>query len=100
MITNHARSMRTKCGTEFAETIKKQLLPAKLSGIEAVKRVGTSNGTCWILVAYKKTEAAKMVADIITREASEYPEFTTMDALTLMNQQLGAITTKPEVITH
>jgi hypothetical protein len=85
---------------EFAQNIQNKLVETNLYEIEIVKRAGTSNGTCWVMVRYKKDKAAKMVADLITREAAQYPEFKDMDALTLMNQQLERINTKPVVVTQ
>jgi hypothetical protein len=63
-----------------------------------MKRVKTADDTFWVLIMYKKTDAAEKVSAIVEREAFRYPDFKSMDALKLMEEQLGRITTQPELI--
>ncbi|MDR2485617.1 MAG: hypothetical protein LBD55_09500 [Treponema sp.] len=97
MIINYAGA-RGIPGTKFAEHIEELLTAALLNESIPMKRVKTGDDTFWVLIIYKKTDAAEKVAAIIEREASRYPDFKSMGALKLMEAQLDRIATKPELI--
>jgi hypothetical protein len=103
MITDYARSAGTtdsQASLEFAETVGRQLTQATLSGTTVVNRKQTKDGTLWVLMSYRKSDAAKAAANIIENEASKYAEFKAMEALKLMDQQLDRINTKPEPVSQ
>jgi hypothetical protein len=103
MITDYFREAGTTNNTtslEFAEGVGRQLTQAKLNGAAPVKRARTDDGTFYVLISYKKADAAKAVAGIIENEASRYAEFKAMDALKMMDEQLARINTVPEVVSE
>jgi hypothetical protein len=96
--TRAAKIERTPTSLEFAETIGRQVSTITLSGALPVRRQRTPDGTFWVLVSYRKADAAKILAGIIEQEASRYAEFKALDAHKMMDQQLMRISTKPEVV--
>ena len=96
--TRAAKMERTPTSLEFAETIGRQVSTITLSGALPVRRQRTPDGTFWVLVSYRKADAAKILAGIIEQEASRYAEFKALDAHKMMDQQLMRISTKPEVV--
>jgi hypothetical protein len=101
MIIDYIRGVKagqTPASLAFAETIGRQVSQMTLSGAVPVRRQKTLDGTFWVLVSYRKAEAATILAGIIEREASRYAEFKALDAHKMMDQQLMRITTKPQVV--
>jgi hypothetical protein len=101
MITDYARDAGTTNNTatlELAETVGRQLTQTTLVGATPSKREKTPDGTWWVMIDYKKTDASRAVAGIIDNEAARYSEFKAMEALKLMDAQLDKINTKPEVV--
>jgi hypothetical protein len=101
MITDYSRQAGTEgsqAQLNFAESIERQVTQVQLNGATPVKTDQTPDGTIWVMVAYKKADAAKAAAGIIENEASKYAEFKAMDALKQMEAQLDKINTKPEIV--
>ena len=73
----------------FYENVSRQLTQANMSGIEVVQRGRSSDGTWWTLSRLDKHAAARLSADIIENEASLYAEWRAMEALRMMEYQLG-----------
>jgi hypothetical protein len=96
--TQAAQTERAPTSREFAETVGRQVSHITLNGAVPVRRQRTPDGTFWVLVSYRKADAAKILAGIIEQEASRYTEFKALDAQKMMTQQLMRITTKPEVV--
>lgn len=77
----------------FYESVSRQLTDVHLIGVEVVKRERTKDGTWWVLVQMSKENAAqsgyRAVNEVLESEASRYAEFKAMEALKMLDAQLG-----------
>jgi hypothetical protein len=103
MIVDYARDAGNegnKASLELVETVGRQLTDATLTGATVVKREQTPDGAFWVLMSYKKSDAARTAAAIIDSEAARYAEFKAMEALKMMDTQLSKSTIPPVPVTQ
>ncbi|MDR2536614.1 MAG: hypothetical protein LBD29_11355 [Treponema sp.] len=103
MLTNYARISGNLYGSntnEFSKHIEQQVTAALLKEPLVMRWVKTSDDVIWAFATFRKIDAARMVAAIIEREADGYDDFRSIDAFTLMEQQLDQIITKPTLVDY
>jgi hypothetical protein len=70
------------------QRISRSVSSAKLTGARPIKRWQAPDGTWWILVEYKKSDARSDVASMLRNEEADYAEFKAERALELLDKQL------------
>jgi hypothetical protein len=106
MVTNYQREaggINNTAALGFQESINRQLAQATLQGaVPDVRWAAPDNKTFWVRVKMAKADAAKSVAGevdkLVESEASRYAEFKAMDALKMMDAELGKYSSKPEPV--
>jgi hypothetical protein len=106
MVTNYQREaggINNTAALGFQESISRQLAQATLQGaVRDVNWTTSDNKTLWVRVKMSKADAARSVAGevdkLVESEASRYAEFKAMDALKMMDTELGRYSSKPEPI--
>jgi hypothetical protein len=91
--TRNAGTENNQASLSFYEAISRQISNATLRNVEVVTREKMKDGSFWSLVRMGKTDAAQQaadaIADVYENEASKYAEFKAMEALKMMESQLG-----------
>jgi hypothetical protein len=103
MIVDYARNAGNEgnmASIELVEIVGRQLTDATLTGAAVVKREQTQDGAFWVLMSYKKADAARVAASVIDSEAARYAEFKALEALKMMDTQLSKSTIPPIPVTQ
>lgn len=83
-----AGNATSKSSLEFIERVTENTVDTKVNGAKVIKREKMSDGTWYVLMQMKKSDAAKLAAEVIESEAASYAQFEAMNAVKRMNDQL------------
>ena len=92
MFSDYSRVVGTAGSQEIAtlqESVSRSVSESRLSESTVNRRWKAPDGTWWIRVEYRKSEARDMLAGIITNESAGYAEFKAEEALKLLDALLG-----------
>ncbi|MDR0561668.1 MAG: LPP20 family lipoprotein [Spirochaetaceae bacterium] len=92
MFTDYNRDAGTsgsQANLSLQEDISRTLTQAKLNGTVTNAKWRAPDGTWWMRVEYKKSDAKNTVANIFDSEAAQYAEFKADQALQMMDAQLA-----------
>lgn len=99
MLTDYARESGTLQNTasiQSIERVSQELINVNLSGASPNAQKRLDDGTWWVRVSIKKTDAKKVVDDIFTTEASRYADFKAAEASRMMQDRLNQTQSKPK----
>jgi len=103
MFTDYNRNAGTagaQANTSLQENVSRSLTNAQLSGSFVNGRWRAPDGTWWIRVEYKKSDARNMMAGIIENESARYAEFKASEALKMMDSQLAAMQNQTPIVVN
>jgi hypothetical protein len=92
MFTDYMRDAGTvdnQTALSLQEDISRQVTSMQLNGARPVKQWQAPDGTWWIRVEYKISDARAAIAPMFTSEEARYAEFKAEEALRMLDTQLA-----------
>jgi hypothetical protein len=92
MLTDYLRDAGTvgsQTALSLQEDISRQVTSLQLNGARPVKQWQAPDGTWWIRVEYKLSDAKAALAPMFTSEEARYAEFKAEEALRMLDTQLA-----------
>jgi len=90
-----AGTVKSPNSSQFAQSVGRTLINANLSGAAPNARKLMPDGTWWVRVSLKKTDAKKVISDAYDSEAARYAEFKGREGLKTMDDELAKFKSKP-----
>ena len=98
MLTDYAKESGTLNNTasiQSIERIAQELININLAGAVPSAQKRMDDGTWWIRVSMKKSDAEKVVNDVFTTEASRYADFKAAEAAKMLHERIDQTQSKP-----
>jgi len=98
MLTDYAKESGTLNDTtsiQSIERIAQELININLAGAVPSAQKRMDDGTWWIRVSMKKSDAEKVVNDVFSSEASRYADFKAAEATKMLHDRINQTQSKP-----
>ncbi|MFP3042895.1 LPP20 family lipoprotein [Treponema primitia] len=92
MLTDYLRDAGTvgnQTALALQEDVSRQITSLQLNGARPTKRWKAPDGSWWILVEYKLSDAKSALTNVIDSEGARFAEFKAEDALKMLDAQLA-----------
>jgi len=98
MLTDAARAAGTLNNpntSQFIQSVGRNLVNANLTGASPNARKLMPDGTWWVRVSLRKSEAKKVINDVYDSEAARFAEFKAKEGLKEMDAEIAKYKSKP-----
>jgi len=98
MLIDYAReagTLNNSSSIQFVEDIGKSIVNQELSGASPNKRESMPDGTWYVRVSIRKSDAKKIITDVYDNEAARYTEFKAREGIRMLDAELNKYKSQP-----